>query len=116
MRLSTGLHLPFHSLVGAVLWLCPAVGFSQKSAEKQPDMVAIRSMAFQPATLTVHRGDTIIWSNSDIYTHNVVSGQGTISSPDIETGKTWRFVARRTGTFAYHCVFHPNMRGTLIVR
>lgn len=33
--------------------------------------VEIKQMQFQPASLTVQKGDTVIWTNSDIVTHDV---------------------------------------------
>jgi plastocyanin len=31
-------------------------------------------------------------------------------------GAQWKYVARKTGTFAYLCTLHPNMTATLVVQ
>ena len=78
--------------------------------------VVIADMKFSPETLTVKPGDTIVWINKDFFPHNARAGDRTFQSPDLETNKTWRYVAAKSGTFTYVCTLHPTMKGTLVVK
>jgi plastocyanin len=75
----------------------------------------IYHMAF-PASTTVKKGTTVKWYNQDGYAHTVTSNDGsTFSSGNLAAGATYSYTANTTGTFNYHCNYHSNMTGTLIV-
>src|SRR5215469_14431108 len=82
--------------------------------------VVIREFKFEPATVTVHEGDTVEWKNNDIVPHTATADDGSqkpaFDSGAIREGAAWRFVARKKGTYNYICTFHPNMKGQLIVQ
>jgi plastocyanin len=90
-------------------------GFAQKPAPRTYT-VTIAGMKFQPASLTVSAGDTIVWKNADIVPHNIVGRGNVFTSPDLDPSETWKYVATKKGSFAYVCALHPNMRAVLIVR
>ena len=81
--------------------------------------VEIRELKFQPATVTVHEGETVEWKNDDIVPHTATAdGNGEkpiFDSGNIQTGAAWRHVAPQKGTYSYSCTLHPNMHGKLIV-
>jgi plastocyanin len=81
--------------------------------------VEIRELKFQPATVTLHEGETVEWKNDDIVPHTATAdGDGEkpiFDSGNIQTGATWRHVAPQKGTYNYICTLHPNMHGKLIV-
>ena len=72
--------------------------------------------SYRPGDLTVQRGDTIVWRNTDIVVHTATSRTGAFDSGRIKAGKTFAWIAADTGRFAYMCTKHKLMRGTLIVR
>ena len=76
--------------------------------------VTIDASRFSPATLTVKAGDTIVWANKDILAHTATAANNAFDSKVIQPGKSWRYVARKKGDFAYTCAFHP-MNGKLVV-
>jgi plastocyanin len=78
--------------------------------------VAIANFAFSPTTLTVKAGTTVTWTNSDSATHTVTSDNGVFDSGSMANGKTYSFTFNQTGTFPYHCTFHPSMKATVIVQ
>jgi plastocyanin len=82
--------------------------------------VAIRAFKFEPATVTVNVGDTVEWKNDDIVPHTATADgeaqKPAFDSGTIQTGATWRYVARNKGTYNYTCTLHPNMKGELIVQ
>ncbi|RKP44195.1 cupredoxin domain-containing protein [Trinickia fusca] len=76
--------------------------------------VTIEGLQFSPATVTVKRGDTVVWTNKDLVTHTVTA-DGVFDSHDIEPNHAWTYVAKQPGRYAYRCTLHPTMNGTLVV-
>ena len=82
------------------------------------DMVSIQDFAFAPATITVKKVTTVTWTNKDTTKHTVTPDTETAdfkSSELLAKNETYRVTFTSTGTFAYHCAPHPNMKGTVIV-
>jgi plastocyanin len=75
------------------------------------DMVDLR---FEPAALTVERGQTVTFVNRGKVTHNA-KGKDFFSRV-VEPGGSYRHTFERAGTHAYVCTFHPGMDGTVTVR
>jgi plastocyanin len=69
---------------------------------------------YEPATLTVKRGATVTFVNKDPFPHTVTT-PGKFDSKSIAAGKSWKYAAKKAGTYEYICTLHPNMKGTLIV-
>jgi plastocyanin len=78
--------------------------------------VTMENMRFEPESLTVARGDTIVWVNKDPVPHTATSKEGVFDSGTVLAEKSWRFTARQQGEFPYSCTFHPTMTATLQVR
>lgn len=76
--------------------------------------VVIDGLKYEPETLTVRRGDTIVWTNKDPFPHTVTA-PGKFDSHDIAANGSWKYVARTAGEYAYICTLHPNMKGALKV-
>jgi plastocyanin len=95
------------------------VGFAiQVAAGESPPAhhtVVIEAMRFDPQELTLNAGDTVLWVNHDPFPHTVSAVGRQFDSHDIAAGASWKYVARRSGTYAYVCSLHPNMPGTLQV-
>ena len=72
--------------------------------------------AYKPKTITVHRGDRIIFKNVSNAPHTVSADNNSFASATIATGKSWTYVAKKVGTFTYFCQFHPGMHGKLVVK
>jgi len=78
--------------------------------------VAMKSFAFDPASVTVKVGESVTWTNNDSATHTVVADNGEFKSSDIAKGATFTFKFDKAGTYAYHCGIHPSMTGTVMVK
>ena len=78
--------------------------------------VTIRNFAFDPAELTIARGDTVVWLNTDFVPHSATARDSTWDSKEIAANATWRYVPRTAGRHEYYCVLHPTMAGTIVVR
>jgi len=76
--------------------------------------VIVEGTGFQPETLTVRRGDTVVWQNKDPFPHTATAA-GVFDSHNIPANASWKYTARKSGRYSYVCALHPNMKGTLIV-
>jgi plastocyanin len=98
-----------------------SAGRPAHSGSAPPKVVAvlIREFKFEPATVTVHVGDTVEWKNGDLVPHTATADgeaqKPAFDSGTIQTGAAWRYVAREKGTHNYTCTLHPNMKGKLTV-
>jgi len=87
----------------------PAVRFAP-----QVHTVEIKDMKFQPATLKVRKGDTVLWINRDLVTHDVTEeNRKEWSSSPIPSGKSWQM--KVTQSADYYCSIHQVMKGKLLV-
>ena len=103
----------------ALLLACIFLGMSYGShAADKPTIhtVVIDAMQFSPQSVEVNVGDTVIWKNQDPFPHTATSDNRSFNSGDIATNRSWKFQARKKGTFPYSCALHPTMKGTLIVK
>lgn len=76
----------------------------------------MQNFGFSPSEVTVALGDTIVWSNADFVPHTATARDGSWDSKAIDANSSWRFVATKRGRHEYYCVFHPNMKATVVVR
>lgn len=77
--------------------------------------VRIANLAFDPATITVPTGSTVTWSNEDVTPHTATAVDGQFDSGIFDPGASFSFTFTEPGTFAYQCLLHPNMQGTVVV-
>ena len=77
--------------------------------------VVIRNMVFEPAELTLHKGDTVLWINKDLTDHDITEEPGhKWSSPKIRMNESWAMVVDESA--AYYCSIHVVMKGRLVVK
>lgn len=76
----------------------------------------LTTTAYNPNPLTIAAGTTVTWTNADSTAHTAVSDSGVFSSGTINGGGSYSFTFQNKGTFTYHCSFHPNMVGTVVVQ
>ena len=94
-----------------LLWL---TSFSAPTSPKR-HTVEIRQMKFEPAALTVKKGDTVVFVNRDIVTHDVTEASGkSWKSPALPPGKSWSRVFTKSA--GYFCSYHPVMKGNVEVK
>jgi len=80
--------------------------------------VSIVDFAFNPATLTVSPGTTVVWTNTSPFTpHTVTSDPGAPAAfnGSVDAGETFSFTFAQAGVYHYHCAIHPTMHGTVVV-
>lgn len=76
--------------------------------------VTIEGMKFQPASVTVKRGDTVVWQNKDVVPHTATAA-GKFDSKNVDGGQSWTWTAGAKGRYDYVCTYHPGMKGTVVV-
>lgn len=78
--------------------------------------IIIENFAYSPLTLTVYRGDIVIWTNLDSEEHTVTSDSGDeLNSGPIPHTEIYRHIFTTPGTYDYHCEFYPEMQGRVVV-
>ena len=77
--------------------------------------VKIEGMQFVPATLTVRRGDKVVWQNKDVVPHTATA-KGKFDSGHIATGGNWSHAMKKAGRHDYVCTFHPGMKAVVVVQ
>jgi amicyanin len=74
------------------------------------------SWGYQPPTITIHVGDTVIWTNASPLQHTVTADDSSFDSGMIGNGATWSMTFNTAGTYSYHCAPHPWMKGNVVVQ
>lgn len=71
---------------------------------------------FEPATIRVSAGETVVWSNEDDFTHAVQIDTAGAETHRAEPGDSVRLTFTAPGEYDYVCTFHRHqMRGRVIV-
>jgi plastocyanin len=96
--------------------LSTTVFSTQALAAPTTHTIVIEAMAFSPKVLEVKVGDTIEWINQDAFPHNATTVSGGFKSTTIAPNASWKFTARKKGSFPYVCTFHPMMMARVIVK
>jgi len=78
--------------------------------------VKIDNFTFSPASLTIHAGETVRWTNHDDLPHNVVSEDKSFKSKTLDTDENFSFTFSKPGTYTYYCSIHPRMTGKVVVQ
>jgi len=73
------------------------------------------SWTFQPNTLTVAVGETVVWTNAGHANHTVTANDKPFDSGNLAPGQSFSWTASQPGTYAYFCSYHPWMTGTVTV-
>lgn len=76
--------------------------------------VYIRSTGFTPSNMTVGFTSSVTWVNEDGETHTVTSDDASFESNDIQPGESFTYKFSTSGTYKYHCTYHPAETGTIV--
>lgn len=102
-------------LAGVVIWIAGAAGAATVS-------VTIRDNSFNPKSVTINAGDTVVWTNQGSVTHTSTSGSscsadGKWNSGNMGPGATFSFMFAGAGSYPYFCRPHcaSGMTGSITV-
>jgi plastocyanin len=71
---------------------------------------------YKPATIHARVGEKVIFTNNSNANHTATEVHNTFNTGDIGTGgQTATITPTKAGTFQYYCVYHPYMKGTIVV-
>lgn len=90
-------------------------GDSLPVLQEQTTSVEIKNFLFDPSTITVPAGTTVVWTNLDSAPHTVASTSGIFDSGVMDKGKIFSYTFEDPGTYDYYCMLHPNMKAKVIV-
>ena len=85
------------------------------AAATAPGNVTIANFAFDAPEITVTKGQSITWTNTDGFAHSIVAKDGSFKSENITTGAAFTHAFDTAGSFTYVCGIHPSMAGTVVV-
>jgi plastocyanin len=80
-----------------------------------------QSLNFQPSSVTVAKGGTVIWTNNDkniphtVTSTSVPAGAASFDSGQMNYTATFKVTFTVDGTYNYVCSYHPWMHGTVTV-
>jgi plastocyanin len=77
--------------------------------------VTIADFLFSPGSITIHVGDTIVWTNNGPSAHTATANNGSFDTGVLQKGKSASVTFHNPGTFDYHCSIHPFMHGAVVV-
>ena len=77
--------------------------------------VQMADMKFVPASVMIKRGGKIIWNNKDTSAHTATGTGRVFDTGTVMPGKSEEVSFDKPGTYAYFCVYHPRMKGKIIV-
>jgi len=102
-------------VVGAALGCMLQTSAVMGASKAKTHTVVMEGTAVSPDTLTVNKGDRIVWINKDPFPHTATA-KGVFDSGSIAPNKKWTYTAVKRGEFPYVCTFHPTMKARLIVK
>jgi plastocyanin len=121
-RLASVLAVLLLTAVAAVALYAPA------GAATPIKHVTIANYAFSPHTIRIKAGTTVVWTNTQGVTHELVSVNSMQRTPRVTKrfdsgalaqGATFSYTYKKKGTFYYECIIHAymaSMHAKVIVR
>ena len=83
------------------------------AAAEDAAAVTIQGFKYDPAEITIPVGGSVTWTNEDAAPHTA-TGDG-LQSGTMNLGDEFTQTFDEAGTFDYHCEFHAQMNGTVVV-
>jgi plastocyanin len=90
--------------------------------------ITLHDYAYAPPLITIGVGTTVNWVNNGPSSHSVTADStggfdsGALSAPKtnpyggVTNGGLFQMTFATPGTYTYHCMFHPQMHGTITVQ
>lgn len=77
--------------------------------------ISVVDFSFEPGTVSVPAGATVTWTNNGSRPHTVTADDGSFDSGRLDPGEQFSQTFDQPGSFTYHCGFHPEMQGEVVV-
>lgn len=95
--------------------LKPKLGYEKDLSNIAPETgpevytIQISGMKINPAEITLHKGDTVVWNNDRVAHCVTEENTKAWTSSKIEAGGSWKMVANTSAN--YFCEIHLVMKG-----
>ena len=103
---------PRFCLVSCLATLAVCTGASAGAADTV--RVTVDKLAFAPAQISAHVGDTIEWVSTDFLAHTATA-RNKEWDVVLQPNGSGRVTVKSAGSIEYYCRFHPNMVGRISV-
>jgi plastocyanin len=88
----------------------------QNQTASKEYIIEIKNSVFSLNNLTIKKGDVIKWTNKDGVTHTITSDKGKeLGSSSLIKDENYTHKFQFDGIYNYHCEFHSNMKGQVVV-
>ncbi len=79
-------------------------------------VATIQYLRYKPNPIEIEAGESVVWINRDALPHTVTSTDGDLlKSETLGARDEYRQTFATPGTYDYVCLFHAQMKGTVIV-
>ena len=93
----------------------PQTGIAPSDASTD-SRIRVVDLAYQPGTLTIELGSSVLWVNEGALPHTVTARDGTSDSGILAAADVYQQTFEQVGRFEYFCTLHPDMVGVINVR
>lgn len=76
--------------------------------------IVVDKLAYGPAPAHLREGETLVWSNHDIFQHSATARDGSFDV-DLPPGKSGAVTLTHAGVVDVYCRYHPDMKIRLVV-
>lgn len=77
--------------------------------------VDIKDFRYTPDKIEISAGSKVTWTNQEVVVHTVTADDDAYDSGDLSKGDSFSQTFDEAGEYAYHCDYHDNMHGTVVV-
>ncbi|NOR62610.1 MAG: copper-binding protein [Rhodobacteraceae bacterium] len=90
-----------------------AAALPQMASAATTHQVSIQGFKFEPASLAVAAGDTVVFTNNDRAPHTATANDRSWTTPNLRKGQSAEVTVVAGMEGEYFCAIHPNMKGAL---
>lgn len=91
-------------------------GTAAPAAAQSSVKVDIKDFKFVAPDVTVKKGGSINWTNSDDTDHTATADDKSFDTGTLHQGDSKAATFDKPGTYSYTCLFHPFMKGRVVVQ
>lgn len=89
--------------------------FHSEASGALPNSI-MQHQIFVPNSIPTNVGGTVTWYNYDEVLHHIVlDNDSTVDSGNMRPGSSFSHRFDAPGSYGYHCLIHPPMKGTVVV-
>ncbi|WP_300546945.1 cupredoxin domain-containing protein [Roseovarius sp.] len=106
----------FSQGLGVAIALTGVAGRTFAHAGMHELVVRMDEFNFVPSRIEIFMGDSVTWENADVAPHTATALDGSWDTGPLEHAASGRIIFAKPGEYRYVCAYHPQMRGTVLVR